>query len=897
MNLQDIEKLGIPSRVVQAWSERQGDALLPVQSRAIRKGLLPRSEAGSDGPVRMLISAPTASGKSFCAEMAVARALTRREKAVMLVPLKALAEQKYRTLAATFAPLGVRCLIATGDHPENDIAFAHGDYQVAVAIYEKFDLLLTANLDALRAIGLLVIDEIQTISDPGRGAVLERLLTRVLASAYRPSLLGLSPVIGEAESSAGRLADWMGAVLVEETARPIDLLRGVAAEGSFRYRSYNSGLEGIEPFGGDDGSDDPFERFVERLKEDTGSTLVFLKSRRETIANALRLAAAVNWPPATAAVEALAEEEPSYLVRTLRQALSRGVAFHNADLSSRQRLIVEEAFTRHEVRVVLATTTLAMGVDLPADTVYLETVKYAAGLYDSRPTLVPVSRAEYDNMTGRAGRLGRTASGCGRAIILADTEFDRDVLWENYVDTDRIEPLTSAFSSMPVEDWVLAMTVCGLAGNPADLGRLYERSLHALVTAGTEPPDIAGAVGRLLDGDLLHTDGSDTLRPTVLGEATALTGLSAGQANCFVRAIQHRYPATLFGWIVLALSSPGWSPPAGTLSRFELVEQEPLKLLFRRYDHLVDEIRPLTGGDFGSAPLDYASLSSLKACLVLEEWRTMTPIAKIEELFQMHMGQVMALGETAAHLVQGLARLLPAIGGESGQEQPLIDLAFSLRFGLDSTLRLLQRQFGDILVRSDLAALYRAGYRDPLQLADGPVDDLKQLINGSRKFMKFNEKLLKFKQEVEMQRTTVTTDQAGMPRPNLSLRPASIEIDGSYERERYLVRINGFPVRLTGKSFKYFTRLAWSRLHRDSGWVYKEDLELGFNQARYLYRMKNEIKDGMATPWAVIENNRLGYYRLNVDPGCISINVEKLREHPDFELRSLIAGQDHRAVN
>ena len=120
------------------------------------------------------------------------------------------------------------------------------------------------------------------------------------------------------------------------------------------------------------------------------------------------------------------------------------------------------------------------------------------------------------------------------------------------------------------------------------------------------------------------------------------------------------------------------------------------------------------------------------------------------------------------------------------------------------------------------------------------------------------------------------------------VEPESVEIVGTFDRERYLVKINGFPVRLTGKSFKYFTKLAWSRMKRESGWVYKEDIEVGFNQARYLYRMKNEINADLNSQWPIIENNRLGYYRLSIDPEKIQIHTRNLQDHPDYEIRSLV---------
>ena len=136
-------------------------------------------------------------------------------------------------------------------------------------------------------------------------------------------------------------------------------------------------------------------------------------------------------------------------------------------------------------------------------------------------------------------------------------------------------------------------------------------------------------------------------------------------------------------------------------------------------------------------------------------------------------------------------------------------------------------------------------------------------------------------------KSAVVEDHQGSVMPAIAGKLESIEIDGAYDRERYLVRINGFPVRLTGKSFKYFTKLAWSRVNEESGWIYKEDIEVGFNQARYLYRMKGEICAGLNISWPVIENNRLGYYRLNADPRRIRINTQNLKSHPDYEVRSL----------
>ncbi|MFQ5485023.1 MAG: DEAD/DEAH box helicase, partial [Desulfobacterales bacterium] len=656
MHLSELEKWGIPLRIIKQWQKRQGESLLPVQSRAVRKGLIGRQGNGFKyEPVQMIISAPTSSGKSFCAELAAAKALAARQKTVMLFPLKSLAEQKYELFQKTYGGLGIKCLIVTGDYPENDSKFLKGDYQIAIVIYEKFDLLLTSSLDALKSIGLVVVDEIQTVTEPVRGAVLERLLTKIAASGYNPSLVGLSAVIGDDADFAGQLAGWLGAALVEETVRPVELIRGVAAEGSFRYRLFNDGLDGSEPFVTmKAGEEKTFDSFVTQIKNSSGSTLVFLKSRMETVDCAFKLAASINWPEAKKALEKLDGEEPSFLIRSLCQALSRGIAFHNSDLTSYQRNVIEQAFIDKEVKVIFSTTTLAMGVNLSADTVYLETVKYVSGKYGTRPALVPVSRAEFDNMTGRAGRLeaGDSKNKTGRAIVLADSEFDRDILWENYIAGDKPETMESAFKTMPLEDWLLNMIVTGLVNNSSGeaLVELFRHTLYTVSGNEIDPSDFEKPLELLSTEGLITVDDiTGQAMATSIARAAARTGLSAAETVHYRRKLEDKYPETSFGWIALALSGSDWNLPPAILSRYELGQNAPLKMLYQNFDHLIDEAKYLFSNNhsqYHREPLSYRQAASLKALLLLEQWRELVPVQKLEERFQMHLGQIMTLGET-----------------------------------------------------------------------------------------------------------------------------------------------------------------------------------------------------------------------------------------------------------
>jgi replicative superfamily II helicase len=886
MQLSDLEKFGIPSRIVDIWRKRQGEVLLPVQREAVRQGLLGTAATGLASELslpNMIVSSPTSSGKSFCAEMAAVKALTARQKAVLLFPLKSLAEEKYRLFRDAYGPLGIDCLIATGDHPENDQKFLRGDFQLAVSIYEKFDLLLTIDLDLLSNIGLVVVDELQMLGDRERGLILERLLTKVIASAYEPAVLGLSAVLED--SAAHRLAQWLSARLVRENSRPVDLLRGIAAEGSFRFRSFNSSEDGDEPFDTVRTGDDPAEVLIERLKEDSGAAIVFLKSRRDTVRLAFKLAASVNWPEAKTALAKLKDEEPSFLVRSLTQALTRGVAFHNSDLTPHQRGIIEGAFATGEIKVLCSTTTLALGINLPADIVYLETVKYASGNYDNRPVLIPISRSEFDNMTGRSGRYGIGRNSPGRAIILADSEFDRDVLWQTYIAPDQPETLCSSFASVSLENWLLDMICAGLVDDLDSARRILKCGLKAVEEPAAEF-DPQPAIDQLTEEQLVRQDPTGLITATPLGKAAATSGLSIREAVHFHRLLENGFPESTFGWTAMALSSPDWSLPPSILTRLEQMDNIPLRTLYQRFDHCLHEITCLIPESHRREPLSYRLAGSLKALLLLDDWCRMVLVKKLEEQYQMHLGQIISLGETASHLTLALAALVEAGDRQASATGLLRRHAFSLRHGLSPDLQSLHRHFSAILSRADFVSLYQAEIISVTKLCELNDDELGRIISKEHKLLLLSKKLKSVKEEVEVMSMPVGDKMLAASEPDL------IEIDGTCEQERFLVRINGFPVRLTGKSFKYLTKLAWSRLAGDGGWIYKEDIEMGFNQARYLYRMKNEIAIGFRSAWPIIENNRLGYYRLQVEPCKIRMNQDNLKSHPDWEIRNLFVGPD-----
>ncbi|MCF6284960.1 MAG: DEAD/DEAH box helicase, partial [Candidatus Hydrogenedentes bacterium] len=448
MKVDQLLRYDIPEAVVELWRKRGCGELLPLQEAAVKRHDL-------FGGGNLLVQAPTSSGKTFVGEMAAIQTALRQKQVVYLVPLKALAEEKFREFHATYADYGLKVILSTRDHREHDGDLERGDFSMAVVVYEKLSQLLVRRPERVAEIDLVVADELEILGDPERGAGAELLLTRLLQAQCR--LIGLSAVIGGAD----RLAAWMEADLVQSDQRPVELRYGVLYDGVFCYRTYNSPGEGTEILV-DGATESAEETAMENLAAFAACgerSLVFVRAKHDTRIGADRLAARLELASASKAMVALEALEPTRSRDALLMVMAYGVAFHNADLSPEERRVVEEAFRSGEVLVLVSTSTLAVGLNLPARNVFLTTEKWR---YDHRlgmPWKTPVSHMEYENMGGRAGRLG-AGHDYGRAILVATSLFEKELCWRRYVEGER-ESIEPQLARAPLEDHVLRLVASG----------------------------------------------------------------------------------------------------------------------------------------------------------------------------------------------------------------------------------------------------------------------------------------------------------------------------------------------------------------------------------------------------------------------------------------------------
>jgi len=201
--------------------------LNPVQEKSVKAGLL---ESRSQ-----LVCAPTASGKTLVASMAIANTLGNptnpgpiNGKALYLVPLKALANEKFKEFQDLLKETGYRVTFSTGDMDSASTYLAN--YDLVILTTEKLDSLIRHKVAWLSEVKLVVIDEIHLLNDPSRGPTLEVIIT-LLKKLISPQLIGLSATIGNPKA----LADWLGAELVLDDWRPVELKQGIASEGKIEF--------------------------------------------------------------------------------------------------------------------------------------------------------------------------------------------------------------------------------------------------------------------------------------------------------------------------------------------------------------------------------------------------------------------------------------------------------------------------------------------------------------------------------------------------------------------------------------------------------------------------------------------------------------------------------------
>ena len=404
----------------------------------------------------VLVAAPTGAGKTVVAEFAVFLALQHAtSKVFYTTPMKALSNQKFHELSEAYGSESVGLL--TGDTNINSGA------RIVVMTTEVLRNMLYTESDLLEDLAFVVLDEVHYLADRFRGAVWEEVIIHLPAHIR---MVSLSATVSNAEE----FGDWLHTVrgdtdVVVSEERPVPLQQHILVGSRLidLFRSGRTEHDRVNPElveharvsqrGGPRSRRSTYAershrhegpRFrrsevIELLDEHTLLPAIFFIFSRVGCESAVSGVLQANIRLTDAQERELIREIVDERCRNIpdedlsvlgfwqwRDALERGVAAHHAGLLPAFKEVVEELFKRKLVKVVFATETLALGINMPARTVVLEKLEKFNG--EAR---VPITSGEYTQLTGRAGRRG------------IDVEGHSVILWGDALDPHQVASLAS----------------------------------------------------------------------------------------------------------------------------------------------------------------------------------------------------------------------------------------------------------------------------------------------------------------------------------------------------------------------------------------------------------------------------------------------------------------------
>ena len=893
MNIDELTRYGVDSELIDTWRDCGHERLLPVQWLAVQRYDL---FAGKN----LIISAPTSSGKTFVGEMAAAKAMHDKGKVFYLVPLKAIASEKFRTFRERYGRGGARVVASSRDYREYDQAIDDQDFDIAVVVYEKMQQILARNSRALHGVRLVVADELQMLTDKTRGADLEMLLTQLKLSDASFQFLGLSAVLKDSVC----LSRWLDAAFLECAQRPLELHQGIVFRGEFHYRTYNSHEDGVETLPGEH-KGPPWRVILSTaagLAEQGEQSLVFVSDKASSRGMAVSASEVCQGAPATEAIEQLMDLEETQSRDMLLECLQRGVAFHNADMSLAERAIVERGFREGEIWIICATPTLATGVNLPAKNVLLDPMLWDKDRRTGSFFKRDLTKAEYDNMSGRAGRLSM-AEEFGRSILVARSPFEYRALRAKYLD-GQLEDLQPQLSSRDLTTHTMNLIAAGLAHTRQGIAEFLANTLTGMIhwRALTDHRErfhrkIAAAVKRCIELRLVKEE-DGVLVATSLGELCAVKGISANTGNRIRRwldavRLRRSFPEIEAIYMLCRTQE----------ARDQHVNMSTEEYRSWKYSKLLAQKLSLEAAQFfGEVVTDriyqtYEEVKAMKMALMLDEWAAGHRAIDIEGEFESLAGTIRAAGEVCGWLANATAAVADMLELPEQQVRALQDLSTRLVWGVPDEgvplCRVGVRGFG----RTHVQKLLGAGIADMEALRVMSEKSLRDVLGKQMgpAVWKFIDRASRRRQRRrpatgrarQVEPRDVDAGQPNAPAEQFNCRDR-FHFDGTAIKRRTVITVNGVQHEIPNKTFAILLRLAMQLQEDGVGWVQKG--EFGDNPQQIMSRARKDIRGLLTDPSVdVLESDAYGSYRLSVPPGNVTFDWAGIGRHWDGQIKRLSA--------
>ncbi|RLF51224.1 MAG: hypothetical protein DRN11_03165 [Thermoplasmata archaeon] len=685
-----IDELPINKGIKEILKRKGIKELYPPQAEA-----LPIALEGKN----VVVAIPTAAGKSLIAYIPILQSALKGEKSLYIVPLRALAREKYEDLL-DFSELGIKVGISTGDLTDKGTHL--GKYDILVCTSEKADSLLRHKAEWLNEIRIVVADEIHLLHDASRGPTLEITLAK-LRLLNEPQIIALSATI----KNAHEIASWLDAELIESEWRPVPLKEGVLfgrkiyfLDGSVKQIK-NPKLEGL----------------VEDVLAEDGQALIFVNTRRLSQSTAEKLAEITKKFVGDEAKEIarriLEGEEVNIVSKKLAKCVANGVAFHHAGLSSKQRKEIEDAFKKGIIKVIVATPTLAAGINLPARRVIIKSLwRYA----EMEGYMQPIPVLEIKQMMGRAGRPGYDKE--GEAILIAKNKIEKERIWREYLEAE-VEPIYSKLASEPaLRMHLLALIATDFAVYWDEIIDFMKKTFY-VHQLGVVPEERIWEIIDFLERNEFIESKGERWKATLFGYKTVALYLDPLSALKMRRALEGKI-GTTFSYLHAICSTPDMR--CLFLSRRD---EEWLEEKIEKEKFLLPIPSPYD--------VDYEwFLMEVKTACLLEDWIEEKKEDDIINKYQVGPGDIHARVETAEWLLyamQELARLF------NFEVVPLLaKLRLRVKYGCREELLNLVKLKGIGRVRA--RTLYKHGFKSISMLRKASIATLASLPGIGEKIAK-----------------------------------------------------------------------------------------------------------------------------------------------------------------
>ncbi len=689
-----LSELPLPENVISLYQEMGISTLYPPQERAMGPVLAGRN---------VVVAVPTASGKSLIAYLAIAKGFVEGKKSVYIVPLRALATEKYDDLKI-LEKIGARVGISIGDYDTRDEKLS--SYDIVIMTSEKADALMRHRNEFMESVQIVVADEVHLLADGDRGPTMEILLTNFLLRKD-VQIIALSATV----QNSKELADWLGAEHISMDWRPVVLKEGIFCSNMIFYKD-GTHREFIP-------TSEPLVSLACECIRNGGQVLIFTNTRKGSELTAKNLGKFVKKEideETLARLKKIAEEikeadnECTSAHQSLASCIIHGCAYHNASLTNNTRRIVENAFRAGYIKCIVATPTLAAGINLPARRVVIKEVwRYA----DYGRRNLPVM--EIKQMCGRAGRPKYDRE--GEALIIAKDPTQMEELYNRYILGD-VEDVSSKLALLSaLRKHVLALIATKRVSNLKSLYDFiaktflaHQGNLHALEGTLNE------VISFLLNEEFVKME-SDEFIPTLFGERTSELYIDPVSAVIFRDSMMKKRELTNVGVFHVISLAPDMEP-------ITLKKKDSLWLdtFYQEWERFL----LLSPDDGGEEQFYY---SGLKTAAFLHDWVNEVSEDIIIKNYDIGPGDVrnrIELAEWLLHAYRELAKIF-----SPAWFRPLDQMIVQVKYGIKPELIPLVEipEIGRVRARN----LFKAGIRNLDDIRNANLDFLANIDGIGKK--------------------------------------------------------------------------------------------------------------------------------------------------------------------